>query len=185
MTLPRNTIPIPILRLTVGYNPITGELWWLERGPHWFSSSKDPIKESKRWNKRYCGKPAFNTKTKFGYLSGNIRGVRLYKHRVLWALTFGHWPALFLDHINGDKTDNRISNLREADKHVNNRNASKRVDNTSGEPCVYPTRSGKYKVQVWKDGSQKHIGTYNEFSEAVKARNNVYRLVGFSERHGK
>jgi HNH endonuclease len=58
---------------------------------------------------------------------------RLYKkHRLAWFYMTGAWPRHEIDHINGDRGDNRFCNLREATASENRRNMRKRVNNTSG-----------------------------------------------------
>ena len=185
MTLPKNTLPIPLLNLTVGFNPVEGKLWWLERGPHWFQGAKNPLRESRRWNTRYAGAEAFGTLSHYGYKTGRILGKSFYAHRVMWALMMQEWPSGFLDHINGDKTDNRITNLREAPKLLNNKNARKRKDNKSGEPCIRVRGSGKFEVVVGLDGSYHYLGSYDDLQMAVAIRDNFWGENGYTERHGK
>lgn len=182
---PKNEIAIPILKLTVGYNPVTGELWWLKRGPHWFTNTPDPEKESKRWNTRYEGRPAFNTKNAYGYLCGRHSGVTLYAHRVMWALHKDEWPYPFLDHINGCRNDNRIVNLRIVDRLSNNRNAKLRYDNKTGFCGVtLDKKSGKFRVNVREGGKQVYLGKFLTLAEASAVAKDYRIKVGYSERHG-
>ena len=182
----KNELPIPVLKLTVGYNPVTGQLWWLERGPHWFKASKDPHRESKRWNTRYADTPAFSTKSCYGYLAGRHTGVTLYAHRVMWALHMDEWPYPFLDHINGDRSDNRIVNLRVVDKSTNNRNSSLRIDNKTGFSGVWlDKKSGKYRANVRDGSKQVHLGSFLTPEEASVVVETYRKSLGYSERHGK
>lgn len=183
---PKNEIAIPILKLTVGYNPVTGDLWWLERGPHWFINAKDPIKESKRWNTRYQGTPAFATKSAHGYLTGRHSGVSLYAHRVMWALHNDCWPYPFLDHVNGDRSDNRILNLRVVDRTANNRNQKLRSDNKTGFCGVYfDKKSNKYRASVRDCDRQLTLGYFYTAEDADKVVRAYRQQLGYSERHGK
>ena len=61
-----------------------------------------------------------------GYLGLNMRfkgkHFLVYMHRIVWAIDKGQWPKMCIDHVNGNKTDNRIGNLREASGSENKRN---------------------------------------------------------------
>ena len=67
-----------------------------------------------------------------GYIKIRINYKHYLAHRLAWLYVYGEWPSKHLDHINRNPSDNRISNLREATHLENNKNASKRKDNTSG-----------------------------------------------------
>ena len=57
-----------------------------------------------------------------GYLSVMASYKRYLVHRLVWLLTFGRWPEEFIDHINGDRSDNRPDNLRDVSRQANNQN---------------------------------------------------------------
>ncbi len=57
-----------------------------------------------------------------GYLAVLISNITIKAHRIAWALHHGSWPEVELDHINRNKLDNSISNLRLADRYINNQN---------------------------------------------------------------
>jgi hypothetical protein len=78
------------------------------------------------------------------YIATSINGVRYYATHLIWALVYGKWPEKTIDHINGDGTDNRLMNLREATLSQQQWNQGKRETNTSGFKGV--ARIGK----VWK-----------------------------------
>ena len=59
---------------------------------------------------------------KDGYLIIKVRASQYKAHRVVWLLNYGDWPKQELDHINRNRTDNRIENLREADRTIQNLN---------------------------------------------------------------
>lgn len=80
----------------------------------------------------------------------------------------------FIDHINGDRSDNRPENLRAVTSSDNKSNESLRVDSTSGFIGVTwysPTKKAKWVAKIAKEGSEKHIGYFVELKEAVLAYN--------------
>lgn len=79
------------------------------------------------------------------------------------GIPFGKEPSM-LDHINGDKDDNRIINLRETDHSLNQRN--KPVNNNTGIRGVYQTSYGTYSVHISVTGSAKYFGTFKTLEEA-------------------
>lgn len=74
---------------------------------------------------------------KSGYRFIGFDGVTIGAHRIAWAMTYGEWATEIIDHKNGDTTDNRIDNLRLANKSLNAHNAGAWATNTSGFKCVF------------------------------------------------
>jgi hypothetical protein len=80
-------------------------------------------------------------------------------------------PTEWLDHINRNRSDNRICNLRLASATLNAQNASVRNDNTSGVQGVsWHKASNKWVVQISKKGKSTHIGLFATIDEATEAR---------------
>jgi|SRR5215475_13312285 len=121
---------------------------------------------------------------KGGYLCiwDPVVGKVQYVHRVVWFERWGYWPRR-LDHINGDRQDNRLENLREVTKEQSNQNREARTKYAS--KCVYFDRGrGKYRVRVQAGGVRHFIGLYGSEGEAVKAaREAIKRLHGKFARH--
>lgn len=103
---------------------------------------------------------------------------RLYRaHRLAWLYVYGAWPKDQLDHINRNRSDNRISNLREVTNKQNLQNAGKYSHNTSGHSGVYRyKRDSKWRAQI--KHNQKHIslGYFNTIEEAIAARKAAEKL---------
>lgn len=95
-----------------------------------------------------------------GYRSVHIRKKTYLIHRVVFLYHHGYLPQ-FVDHINGDASNNRIENLRQATKAQNCQNAKTRVDNTSGYKGVhFDKRTNKWVVRVRKNGRYVCVGTF-------------------------
>lgn len=74
---------------------------------------------------------------KDGYLKYKIKGTYLFAHRIAWFLYYGEYPKSELDHINRNRTDNRISNLRVVDRITNVRNSYVTPNPITGVRGVY------------------------------------------------
>lgn len=105
------------LRELLSYNRETGELVWRYRAAKWFERHAD----YSAWNKKYAEREAFTAINGDGYLHGNVHGKTLLAHRVAFAIHYGEWPD-HIDHINHDRTDNRLENIRSVTQAENNRN---------------------------------------------------------------
>lgn len=105
-----------------------------------------------------------------GYMQIMINRKKYMLHRIAWYMSTGTDPVDFeLDHINGDKTDNRIENLRKATRADNNRNQPKRKNNTSGYKGVsWNKKYGKWVAYIGIDWKRRHLG-YFETAEAAHA----------------
>lgn len=106
-----------------------------------------------------------------GYLTVKIEGHMELIHRIIYAMHHDYMPENFLDHINRDRKDNRISNLREVSNRCNLRNAKQRVTNSSGiQGVVWYTRDRKWQAQIVVNSKHKYLGLYEDFADAVCAR---------------
>lgn len=105
-----------------------------------------------------------------GYVRVQIDRVKYLLHRLAWLYTHGAWPSEFIDHINGIRNDNRISNLREANSTQNNRNAKLNSRNASGYKGVgYIRKLKKYAARIYIKGKCIYIGFFDTPLEASKA----------------
>ena len=105
-----------------------------------------------------------------GYATTNFNYKKLLAHRII--MDVGDYDGdNQIDHINGNRLDNRKNNLRIVTSQQNSMNAAVRSDNTSGATGVfwYKTRS-KWRVQIVINGKAIHLGYFNNFEDAVKAR---------------
>ncbi len=104
-----------------------------------------------------------------GYIVVTINGKKYMAHRLIW-LMHGREEAPMLDHVNGDRTDNRIENLRAADNSKNQMNSKRRADNTSGVKGVsWCNTYRKWVGQVWKNNECHKVGRFDSKEDCVKA----------------
>lgn len=97
---------------------------------------------------------------------------KIYKaHRIAWAIATGAWPQNMIDHINGDPSDNRWVNLREATKSQNMMNVGKIKSNTSGVRGVgWSKAAQKWRAYIRHNKIDIHLGLFDNIEDARKVR---------------
>lgn len=105
------------------------------------------------------------SKAQHGYITVRVDGHLYYAHRLVWLIQYGEWPEMEIDHINRDRTDNRIANLRVASRKQQSGNLTLK-SNASGVRGVYPGKAKKWVAQINRNGKQVHLGTYLTIKEA-------------------
>lgn len=105
-----------------------------------------------------------------GYLQAFVGGRMELLHRVAFLWAHGFLPEE-VDHINGDRSDNRLSNLRAASKTTNQHNRRVRKDAQSGVKNVsFCSADGLWVVRIRDGGGRRHhIGTFRDFALACSA----------------
>lgn len=107
---------------------------------------------------------------KNGYLYISIDGTRYLAHRLAWLYVHGEWPAGQIDHMNGDRIDNRLANLRVVSNAINQQNVRRaRVDNRSSGVLGVSRLRGKWRARIWLDGRERHLGVFDWMSDAHAA----------------
>jgi len=143
----------------------------------------DPLTGTFQWRK-YPDKPV-GRKTTNGYMDIGLGYKRYQAHRVAWMYVYGENPPEDIDHINHDRLDNRISNLRLASRSENMRNSSRSKANTSGFTGVtWDKENCKWAAQYMLHGKCNKIGRFNSMLDAVAARIRANKEYGFHENHG-
>lgn len=170
MGLKRNQVPIDRLKDAICLYEESGVLTWKDRPRCEFNSDR----AMNAFNSRFSGKPAFDTPHDQGYLTGRIFGVNLKAHRVVWAIYYGFWPDVDIDHINMVKSDNRVSNLRLATRSQNSMNKPIHSNNMSGFKGVYYDRKDKiWKAAIMRDGAYIWRGSFPSPEVADMERRNI------------
>lgn len=106
-----------------------------------------------------------------GYRLVYIKGRCYRTHRLIYLLEYGYLPE-FIDHINQDRLDNRITNLRASTKSQNLYNRGATTKNTSGyKGVVYCKQTGKWRAVIYQNGKRHCLGRYNLKHDAASAYN--------------
>lgn len=143
-----------------------GTVFWKWRIRELFSS--DRIWKS--WNTRYAGREGFTAVDSHGYRQSKILSQSCLLHKAIWAWHYGEWPEGEIDHINSDKLDNRIENLRIATRNQNVWNTPIRKDNTSGYKGVSKVwQSNKWQAHIDVYGEVKYLGVFSTAHDAGAA----------------
>lgn len=100
------------------------------------------------------------------YRKVQILGVSYLEHRLAWFFVHGEWPKNQIDHINGDKNDNRISNLRDINPFQNMKN---QLMHQNGKKFGAHSVRGKWHASVKYIDKSIHIGVFNTELEATGA----------------
>lgn len=119
-----------------------------------------------------------------GYRSVFIGGGEQLEHRLIWKMVHGRWP-IEIDHIDHNRSNNRLDNLREATSLHNARNTGMNKNNTNGVRGVRKLPSGRYCAYIMVSYKQKSLGTFDEIEDAIAARKEGEALYGFHKNHGK
>lgn len=153
----------------LNYNPETGIFTW-----------KTPA------SKRFKPGDIAGTTHKSGYIKITLDSVPYWAHRLAWLCYYKEWPkgeAYQIDHINGNKADNRICNLRLVTNKKNTRNHKMYSHNTSGVTGVcFNEQSRKWYAQINVGNKQIHLGSFYNFQDAVTARKQAEKEYGYTIR---
>jgi hypothetical protein len=133
-------------------------------------------------------KPCYSipkSKTAYGYFQMNVNGWPYLVHRLIFLYMTGKFPEHDVDHINGDRTDNRWCNLRQVSRQDNLRNRGLGRRNTSGHLGIsYDKEKKKYHAYIGiGDGERINIGYFVTLDDAISARKQAEKDYGYHENH--
>jgi hypothetical protein len=137
-------------------NPLENLIYYADTGCFYWARKRGPRRAG-----ALAGSP-----NRAGYWTIRIGGKLLYAHRLAWFAIFGEFPPSGMDHINGNRADNRIANLRLATRQQNMGNSKPHRDSASGFRGVqFDKRRGRWCARV----GHKYIGTFDTPQEAALA----------------
>lgn len=169
---PRKDISAEYAKIIFEYNPENGRL-----------KRKHRNNVHKSANTKYADKFADTSIHHTGYRYASVNGVGYLAHRIAWLIFYGTWPENEVDHINGNKKDNRILNLRTCESYQNGRNVKKRCNNTSGFKGVHwmqtKGRRGGWGARICTENGRIFLGLFQTPEEAHKA------YCGAAKKHHK
>ena len=159
------------------YDKDNGKLYWKKRPLRHFATKNAYAV----WNAKYSGKRAGTITRGYRHISIDFKGYR--EHRLIWLIENGTMPKHTIDHINGNKTDNRITNLRDVENKIQNMNM-KHKGSRFGLPYGVSKNGNKYVARIVKNRIRKYLGTYDTLLEASSVINFAKIKYGYTERHG-
>jgi len=170
-----------LVRQLIHYDPATGEFTWKVR---------DEVTGADRtFNKRFSGRKALINVGANGYRVGAIKCVCVYAHRVAWAWVNGVWPVGEIDHVDGDRTNNAFSNLRQVTRSENAKNLGHRKNKPSGLPkgVFKNPKQGPspFKAQIVVRKKAIFLGLFRDADSASEAYRAAAKKYGYSGRHAE
>lgn len=106
-----------------------------------------------------------------GYVQMRVHGKTYQAHSLAWLYVFGEMPSL-IDHIDGNRSNNAITNLRIADRSMNGFNREKKCASSSVfKGVLWSKKYGKWEAKISANRKRKHIGYFKCEQEAAHAYN--------------
>lgn len=148
------------LKELIHYEPSTGVFTWL----------------GDRGGRSFRGKVAGSEKDN-GYREITVDGFQYLAHRLAWLYVNGTWPSNDIDHINGDKSDNRIDNLRDVFPYVNLHNTSASSKNNATKLTGVAFARNKYRAEIRFKNKRHYIGVFDSPEAASKAYQDFKQML--------
>jgi hypothetical protein len=121
-----------------------------------------------------------------GYRFIFIAGKRYSSHRIMWLFLKGKFPKGQIDHIDGNKINNKISNLRDVTATENQKNQARYKNNSSGFAGVsWLPLANKWQTYISHNRKRKSLGNFEHLSDAVRCRLSAEISFGYHSNHGR
>lgn len=120
-----------------------------------------------------------------GYRNIMVDNKSYSAHSLAWLYVYGKFPEYVIDHINHERSDNRIENLRDVKHSINCKNIRLTKNNPSGVPGVtWEKERKRWRVCIYVDNKRQRLGDFTCFRKAIKLRKETEKLFGFHKNHG-
>lgn len=149
----KNDLTAQRLREVLDYDPDTGVFTW----------------KARLGGRRLAGQPAGIVNKAIGYAVIGLDGCRYYAHRLAWMFVHGRWPILHIDHINGDRADNRIANLRDVSAQTNMQNMRDAPGGGRLIGASFDSKRGLFQSGIRVNGKRVRLGRFKTADEAHAA----------------
>lgn len=170
--------PPSLLCQLLTYMPETGKFYWKERDVLMFSHLKNPLAYQTSWNKSNAGKEAFTATEAWGYKHGSVLNIPVKAHIIAFAMTYGRLPKNDIDHINGQRDDNRIVNIREATRSQNIQNQKPRSDGSVVyKGVIWSKEKNKFRSEIQNKRTRYHLGYFETAELAAHAYNEAAKAL--------
>ena len=148
----------------IKYNPETGVFTWARSRPGVTAGSQAGCLST------------------YGYLLIRVGRKQFRAHRLAWLITHGEWPAAEIDHINGDRADNRICNLCAVDRTGNSQNRwMAHQDSSHGRlGAAWNKQHRRWQSKITVNGTHHHLGYFSTADEAHAAYINAKKRLHIS-----
>lgn len=113
----------------------------------------------------------------YGYVVVRLDGVLYKAHRLVWLYSYGEWPEGNIDHINRNKSDNRLFNLRLASQSLNTHNANRSTGKSGAVGVTHDRWRDKWVARIKINYRSVFLGRFNSLAEATQARDQAYKKV--------
>jgi hypothetical protein len=135
------------------YSAETGQLLWRNPKPNRYVKAGDVA----------------GTPDRYGYVVINLKGKLHRAHRLVWFREFGVWPSGDIDHIDGNRSNNRLSNLRDVTRTVNLQNRRSALAKSGLLGAYFHASSGLWCSRIRVNGREHSLGYHKTPEEAHAA----------------